>query len=68
MWKKVNNYNLFVSKTSKAILTSLLDKYAFSFGEDTATWLATSFNAASEDVFGLVGLTPNFLLQSTAPQ
>lgn len=65
----ITNYNFFLSKTSTAVLTSLPDKNAFSLGEDTATWHATSFNAAaSEDVFGLVGLTPSFLLQPTAPQ
>jgi hypothetical protein len=37
-------------------------------GEDTATWHATSFNAASEDILGLLGLTPSFFLQPEAPQ
>lgn len=52
----------------KPIHTSFLDRYAFSLGEDKATWYATSFNAASDDILGLVGLTPSFLLQLAAPQ
>jgi hypothetical protein len=50
------------------IHTSFADSIAFSLGEDTATWHATSFNAASEDILGLLGLTPSFFLQPEAPQ
>lgn len=58
------------------IHTNFPEKNAFSLGEDTVWQAATSFSAASDDIFGvasdgilgLVGLTPSFLLQSTAPQ
>lgn len=50
------------------IRTSFPDKIAFNLGEDTATWHATNCNAASEEILGLLGLTPSFLLQPTAPQ
>lgn len=60
--------HLLSEQTTTGGLTSLPDKIAFSLGEDKATWHATSFNAASEDIFGLVGLTPSFLLQPAAPQ
>lgn len=53
---------------STATHTSFPDRIAFNFGEDTATWHATNLNAASDDILGFVGLTPNFLLQPTAPQ
>lgn len=45
------------------------DRIAFILEEDIATWHATSFNAASEEAnLGLLGLTPSFLRQPTAPQ
>jgi len=36
--------------------------------EDEATWYVTNFNAASEDILGLVGRTPNLRLHEAAPQ
>ena len=48
--------------------TSFPDNSAFNLGEDTATWQATNFNAASEEILGLLGFTPSFRLQPTAPQ
>lgn len=36
--------------------------------EFAATWHATSFKAASEDILGLFSLTPSFCLHPAAPQ
>ena len=58
----------FIVSKSLLLHTSFPNNTAFNVGEDTATWHATSFNAASDDIFGLLGLTPSFCLQPAAPQ
>jgi len=43
--------------------------YLLYLREDEATWYATNFNAASDDILGLVGgRAPSLSLHWTAPQ
>lgn len=51
------------------MLRSFLCKIDFSLGGVIVTWLATTFNVASEEgIFGLLALTPSFCLQPAALQ